>query len=109
MIADADQLDAVAPVGRRGRGEPRLEEPHGLVVGVADATPRNAPRGSAVESCGALFQARSTAMNAAISAAAADRPARSSRRASTSTAMAAAVKTIAVATGTSAGPTPTTE
>ena len=34
MIADADQLDAVAPVGRRGGREPRLEQAHGLVGGV---------------------------------------------------------------------------
>ncbi len=34
VIVDADQLDAIAPVGRRGGGEPRLEQAHGLIAGV---------------------------------------------------------------------------
>ena len=34
VIFDSDQLHAVAPVRRGGAGEPRLEEPHRLVVGV---------------------------------------------------------------------------
>src|SRR6266446_2179442 len=35
VIVDADELHAVTPVGRRGAGEPRLEEAHRLVVGVS--------------------------------------------------------------------------
>src|SRR5262249_5787213 len=70
---------------------------------------QNRAGGSAVETGGALFQARSSAMNAAMKATAATGQRASSRRASARTATAAAVKTTAVTTGTSAGPTPTTD